>query len=598
MCQSNLHHRNYVLDIRLSRWYVYTDMATIQKRTSRGHTYWAIVESRRVNGKPRPIVLEYLGSAETLLQRLTEGIPKKVRTYSHGTVAVMLDVARDLDVVEAINRHVREPRIRDGLTVGGSLFLAALGRICHPTSKRNWYEGWARHTSLPLILRMSLNKIDSQHFWDQMDQVPEEAIPLIEQELVASLCEKENVTLDTLLYDTTNFFSYIDTTNGRSTLAQRGKNKQKRMDLRQFGMLLLVSRQDHFPLFHALYQGNQQDRTVFKEAFPALVERLKTLCGSLEDLTVVFDQGNNSKEILHAVDRQMHFVGALSPSQHKMLLERANAAMEPVTVGDRELTCFREPVGIWGMDLTAVVYVSEKLRKGQIRGIEHGLAKVFEKLAELASAIKTTTNRGRKRTRQGLEKKIKSLVSSYDLETIVPWKLTELHGDAFALDFWVDEEKLRWFVEKWCGRRILITNRHDWSAAEIIRAYRGQADVEYAFKNLKNPFHMAFRPQYHWTDQKVRVHGLICFIAFLLTMVTCKRAREKAGFTGTPHRLIERLSAIRLATFVESPAIRSRGHYKTTYRIEEAEPDIEELAKGMGVTEHSTKTSIPFSVYI
>ena len=587
-----------MLDISFAGWYVYTDMATIQKRTSRGHTYWAIVESRRINGKPRPIVLEYLGTAETLLQRLTEGIPKKVRTYSHGAVAVMLDEARDLRIVEAINSHVTERRIRNGLTVGGSLLLAALGRICHPTSKRNWYEGWARHTSLPLILRTSLSKIDSQHFWDQMDQIPEEAIPLIEQEIVARLCERENVALDTLLYDTTNFFSYIATTNGRSTLAQRGKNKQKRMDLRQFGMLLLVSRHDHFPLFHNLYRGNQQDRTIFKDAFPALIERLKTLCGSLDDLTVVFDQGNNSKEILQTVDREVHFVGALSPSQHKALIEKANAAMKTIPVGSTELLCFREPDGIWDMDLTAVVYVSEKLRKGQIRGTEQALAKLFEKLTDLSATIINPTIRGRKRTRDGLEKKIKGLISSYHVEAFVHWNLQTRHKDAFALTFWVDEEKFRWFVEEWCGRRILITNRHDWSTSEIILAYWGQADVEYAFKNLKNPFHMAFRPQYHWTDQKVRVHGLICVIAFLLTMAAYKRAREHADFTGTPQRLIEQLSAIRLATFVESPTKKSKGHYKTTYRIEEAEPDINNLAKKMGVTEHPLRTSIPFSVYI
>jgi len=42
-------------------------MATIQSKISRGHKYWYIVESRRVNGKPRPIVLEYLGKPDALL---------------------------------------------------------------------------------------------------------------------------------------------------------------------------------------------------------------------------------------------------------------------------------------------------------------------------------------------------------------------------------------------------------------------------------------------------------------------------------------------------------------------------------------------------
>ncbi|MHB8279637.1 MAG: hypothetical protein ACYDIA_18570 [Candidatus Humimicrobiaceae bacterium] len=60
-------------------------MASIQCKISRGHKYWYIVESRRVNGKPRPIVLSYLGKAEGLLKRL-QGITStvKLKSYSHG----------------------------------------------------------------------------------------------------------------------------------------------------------------------------------------------------------------------------------------------------------------------------------------------------------------------------------------------------------------------------------------------------------------------------------------------------------------------------------------------------------------------------------
>ena len=45
-------------------------MASIQSKMSRGNKYWYIVESRRVEGKPRPIVLAYLGKADGLLKRL------------------------------------------------------------------------------------------------------------------------------------------------------------------------------------------------------------------------------------------------------------------------------------------------------------------------------------------------------------------------------------------------------------------------------------------------------------------------------------------------------------------------------------------------
>lgn len=572
-------------------------MATIQKRKSRGHTYWSIVESRRINGKPRPVILEYLGTAEALLKRLIEGIPKKVRSYTHGDVAVMLDIAEEFKIVETINKHLKSKSFRDGFTVGGSLLLAAIGRICQPTSKRNWYEGWARHTSLSYLIRMSLNRLDSQHFWDQMDALPTSTIPLIEEEIVTNLLEKEEIALDTLLCDTTNFFTYIDSANHRCTIAQRGKNKQKRTDLRQFGLLLLVSRKDQIPILHKVYQGNLADQTVFKEEFKNILNRFKAICGSLEDITLVFDQGNNSKKMLKNVDDGIHFVGALSPYHHKALIKEANDSMTTVSINGQDVLCYNARKEIWGLDFTVVVYISEKLLKGQIRGIEQNIKKLFKKLFALKEKIVIPTKRGKKRTQAGLEKKISSMIGSLSSKDIIRWEINHLEKDAFDLNFWVDEERFNFLKEQWLGRRIVITNRHQWTTEEIISAYWGQANVENAFKKMKNPFHLAIRPQYHWTDQKIEVHGFICLLAFLMVMIAYKRAKEKVGFKGSTNTLLEKLSAIRLATFIESPVKKTKGRYKANYRLEEMDTDIFELAEAMNVTDLKLKSKIPFSVY-
>lgn len=572
-------------------------MATIQKRKSRGKTYWSIVESRRVNGKPRPIILEYLGTADTLLKRLQEGVPKKVQSYSHGAVAVMLDIAEEFKLVETINKHLKTKPFRDGFTVGGSLLLAAIGRVCQPTSKRNWHEGWARHTSLSYLLRMSLSKLDSQHFWDQMEALPTDVIPCIEQDIVANVLEKEKIALDVLLCDTTNFFTYIDSANHRCTIAQRGKNKQKRMDLRQFGLLLLVSRQDQIPILHKVYQGNLQDKTVFKENFTDILNRFKVICGSLEEITLVCDQGNNSKKMLKEVTGQVHFVGALSPYHHKDLIQEANNSVKSVSINGKDVLCYRTRKEIWGLNLSAVVYISEKLLKGQIRGIEQNIKKLFNKLSELKEKIEVPTKRGKKRTRDDLVKKISSMVSSLSNEDIIGWELNHIAEDAYGLKFWVNEERFNIIKEQWLGRRIVITNRHQWTTEEIILAYWGQSNVEDAIKKMKNPFHVAVRPQYHWTDQKIEVHGFTCLLAFLMVMIACKRAKEKVGFQGSAHTLLEKLSAIRLATFIESPPQKTKGRYKAHYRLEEMDPDIYELAKGMNLTEMKLRTKIPFSVY-
>lgn len=574
-------------------------MATLQKRISKGHTYWSIVESRRINGKPRPVILAYLGRAEDLLKRLKEGIPHKVKSYSHGSVSALLKIAEELKVVEIINKHLPEHcrTIRNGFTVGGSLLLAAIGRACRPTSKDNWYQGFARHTSLSLLLKMSLSKLDSQHFWDQMDAVPTSAISLIEEDLVQIVAELEMIKPGVLLCDMSNFFTYIASNNLRCSLAQRGKNKQKRIDLRQLGILLLVTREHHLPLLHRIYQGNLQDRTVFKEYFESMVKRFKAVYGSLEGITLVFDQGNNSKKMLDEVDGTIHFVGAVSPFHHKALLDEANQSMVEIDISRKKIQAYHTRTLIWDLDLTVVVYVSETLRQGQIHGIEQNISKLFFQLNELREKISSPTQRGLKRTREALDKKIEKLACSLKLKDLVVWQLCELREDAFELDFWIDQEQFDVLKEKWLGRRILITNRHTWSTEEIILAYWGQAQVEYAFKNLKNPFHLAVRPQFHWTDQKIEVHALICLIGFLLTMVLYKRVVEKTGFNGSPHNLLEKLSAIRLSTFIESPEKRTKGRYKATRKIEEIDEEMIDIADILGLLGEKFKTNIPFSVY-
>ncbi len=210
-------------------------MATIQSKNSRGHKYWYIVESRRVNGKPRPIVLEYLGKAETLLRRL-QGIGErlKVKSHSHGAVAALLVVARKLDIVTVINHYIHSQRsywpdkpLRNNLTAGITLLLAGIGRVCMPTSKRGWWT-WAQTASLEYLLRVSLSKVDSQHFWDLMDCLPEDAIEKVELDILRNVQQHYGLGDDTLFYDTTNFYTFVDTTNTRCDIAQRHRNKQKR----------------------------------------------------------------------------------------------------------------------------------------------------------------------------------------------------------------------------------------------------------------------------------------------------------------------------------------------------------------------------------
>jgi transposase len=116
--------------------------------------------------------------------------------------------------------------------------------------------------------------LTSQHFWDQMDAMPVDKLAEIEQQLVQDVVGMEQLQLQALAYDTTNFFTHIASTNLRTELPQRGHNKQRRHDLRQMGLALVVDQDTQLPLAHALYEGARSDMQTFAQFLKPLRQRL------------------------------------------------------------------------------------------------------------------------------------------------------------------------------------------------------------------------------------------------------------------------------------------------------------------------------------
>ena len=560
-------------------------MATIQSKKSRGYKYWYIVESRRVNGKPRPVVLAYLGKAEDLLKRLHGLYELKLKSYSHGAVCALINVAAKLEIVDILNKYVKASRhyvaekpVRNNLTAGITFLLGAIGRVCMPTSKMGWWN-WARTTSAEYLLRCSLSKVDSQHFWDLMDSFPEDAISLAGQEILQRLLEIYKIHTDTLFYDTTNFFTYIDTTNTHCDIAQRGKNKQKRNDLRQVGLAMVVSKEDYIPLFHHSYQGNLQDGTVFREVVEKIKDRMQSLGLNQDTHTLVFDRGNNSKKNLAIVKSLgFYYVGALTPYHHKEVIDRAIEGMIDITLNYETLAVYREKSIIWEEERTILVFVSDRLKAGQIQGIYQSLDKKGKSLKELQKAL--ANPKGKKRNRKVLEKKIRIITAGQYLKDVIKWKLIEIEEGKYYMDYYIDNEQLHRVEEK-LGFRIIMTNRHEWTSQEIITAYYGQSKIEHAFKNMKNPCHLALKPQYHWTDQKIKVHYFICVIGYLLSSIIWREAKLKAGYKASLDNLLDLLNNIRLGTMLEES--KKTGKPKATYKLEEMNEVEKRIMIALGI---------------
>ena len=555
-------------------------MASLQKHVVQGRTYWRIVESRRIDGKPRAIPIMYLGTADKLLERLLEAPAGRlrIRSFQHGDVAALKAVADRLDVVSIIDKHV--PRSRRWPPVGTTLLLGAINRAIRPRSKRGW-ASWAERTSLHrLFPKLKVKQLTSQFFWDQMDCVSLEALRGIEADLTRAVVAELGLSLDTLFYDTTNFFTYIASTNAKPKLAQRGKSKQKRSDLRLFGLALLVSREGQIPLCSQVYQGNTADSKLFPESLSLIRERLADLSLDLEDLTVVYDKGNLSRANQALVDDAPYgYVASLVPAHQRELMSIPSAKYTPLPLNSAlpGVPVVRLEREVWGAQRTVVLFISEQLRAGQIRGLQQHLRKRLAALAEWKA--KLAKPRSGPRSKEAAAKQIEKLLSGQHVSEVLR---IEYHPDrqgSDRLNYWIDEEARSHLETEVFGKRILITNRDSWSTEEIILAYRGQSHVESTFRQLKDDEHLALRPQYHWTDQKIHVHAFICLLALLLSRVVEQEARRmgrREGLSG----LLDLLGSVRLA-MVLRPSGKKGGRPRAEWQLEAADAEADELFRAI-----------------
>lgn len=547
-------------------------MATLRKQKVGKYTYWQIIESKRVNGKPRPVVLMHLGTAEQLLYKLSNGpLVKKVRSRSHGAVQLLLQTAEELNLFSLFDEHFSD-QVRSGLTVGQSVLVAAIYRAVHPGSKRAFSE-WAKQTTLPELMDFNPAKLNSQHFWDQMDTITDKQLESVEKSLTQHMLKEGLLSSRLLFYDLTNFATHIASTNETSDLAKRGRNKQKRNDLRQFGLSQVVTREFLIPVFSEVYEGNQADSKRFVPFLTRLRNKLEELQLKVEEFTVVFDKGSNTKKNFAALDAaEVPYVASLTPAYHEDLINIPFSDYAPVRIGDKTMSCYRTRKHVWGKDRTLIVYVSERLRQGQTRGLHQALDKKQQQLRELRD--KLNNPRARKRNKEALEKEIQRILQGEQCQRVLKVDLREKEQGRFDLSWDIDQEMYQWLTAVYFGKRIIATCRHEWISAEIIEAYQGQSHVERAFKQLKNPFHHAVTPQYHWTDQKIKVHTFICLTGLLLSQLLWKKGHE-AGYRMNVETLLDHLSEVRKSEILTVHSLKEKPQKHE--QLEEMDREIEKI---------------------
>lgn len=498
-------------------------MPSITKKKIRGRTYYYARECQRINGKPKIVWQKYLGKAEDIVAAMTGGAreaqPERAVVTEFGAVTALFDLAQRLRFVEHVDRHV--PKKGAGPSVGTYLLVAALNRCVSPCSKASTGD-WFERTALRRLLPVEARQLTSQRFWDNMDRVPREALAKIEEDLTRQLVREFDLDLRRLLFDATNFFTFVDSFNDRCSIAQRGKSKEGRAALRIVGLALLVTADGHVPLLHRTYPGNQPDSPTFASLTGELVERYRALTDGAEHVTLVFDKGNNSKGNLRDVDESpFHFVGSLVPGHHAELLAIPREHFEPVSDDLPGVEAYRCSKEVFGAERTVVVTCNENLFVTQCQTLLREIGKRRKLLRQEQLRLRKwrsgkIRNNGKRPTVASVEKKVGRWLSARHMKDLLNVDVVEADDGLPALTYRLDQRAWKKLQSTLLGKTILFTDNGDWSNAEIVQAYRGQHAVEEAFRTLKDPHHVSLRPQYHWTDQKIEVHVFCCVVGLML----------------------------------------------------------------------------------
>lgn len=549
--------------------YTLNTVASIQRKIIHGRPYYYIVESRRVNGRPRPIVVQYLGTPDALLERLQNPLtqPLRARITQFGGVAALYDLARQLRLIELIDEHV--PKRRQGPSVGQYILVAAINRCLAPTSKLRMPE-WLAATPLPGWLGLQPKQFSSPRFWDNTDLLGDAEIDAIGQGLTPRLMDTFRLDPACLLFDCTNFDTFIDTET-HSQLPQRGHSKSKRTDLRIVGLALLVTSDFHVPLFWKVYPGNQHDSVTFSEVLKELTGRYRDLARDCEDITLVFDKGNNSARNQKILDLTgFHFVGSLVPSQFPDLLaipmRKFHALKEPRL---ESIQSFRLQRQLWDQSRTLVITFSPELQRKQIRGIEQQLGKKRRLLDDLQLRLRRSQQPGAKGkgfSRESLTKQVEQIRSGQHIHSLLQVDITE-HKGLLRLAYRTDAAAYSHLKNNQLGKRILFTDHHDWTDEQIVLAYRAQSHVEDAFADMKDPYFLSWEPMFHWTDSKIRVHAFYCVLALMLGCLLQRRAFQH-GIKLSLQQLFKSLGGIQEVTHISSasgkPGSAGRPRLQTT----------------------------------
>ena len=395
-------------------------------------------------------------------------------------------------------------------------------RLCAPDSKLGCLD-WLDTVQMPGLPA----KPTHQQLLRCMDALMDRA-EAVESRVAALLRPMLDQQLSVVFYDLTTVRIHGEA-EVTDDLRRYGMNKETGGIARQF-VLGVVQSADGLPLMHHVHPGNVAETKTLQSMLQTVLERFP-----VERVILVADRGllslDNVAELQRLAassERTLQFILAVPARRYVEL----GGTLETLTLVDGLAEGrFAEQRLVVAHDPERARLQSEK-RRARIAELEAFAAQL---VAKLDAQDEGQTERGRRATDRGAYTRFARAVAEAELGRFVR---ADYQAERFVYD--VDEAAVA-RAERFDGKLVLLTNVEDFSAAQVVERYKSLADIERGFRVLKSDIEIA--PVFHRLPERIRAHGLICFLALLLHRVM--RMRLKAhGSRHSPSTALELLRRI------------------------------------------------------
>jgi len=498
-------------------------MAHFHIKKKKGRPYLYVREIARVDGKPKVISQIYIGSPERVAG-IVSGQARPIQTIKaeeFGALWLANQIDKDIDICAIIDSIVPKADREKGPSLGEYFLYCIWNRMIDSVSK-NKLTTWYRRSAIQHIRPVDINELTSKRYWEKWNRIDEETLKKITLKFFERLWSIEFPSADCLLFDTTNYYTFM-ASDTESEIAQRGKNKAGRHNLRQIGLGLLVARNSRLPVYYTVYPGNVHDSKQFEGIMD---EMFGVVCGlnkTKERLTVVIDKGMNSEGNYSWIDEhsRIHFITTYSTYFARELavtpLDRFEVVDMPKNQSlieeDKPEECilaYRTRGEFWGKERAVIVTYSPKTARKKCYTFQSKLETIRQELFIMRTKVRGNTPHWRKP--DVVKERYLRLCARLHISSETFILSFEQSEKGLLMAFKKDSAKVKQ-KQLMFGKNIIITDNTDWTTREIIEANLDRWQVEDRFRLSKDDDVVSVQPVRHWTDSKIRCHLFTCVVA-------------------------------------------------------------------------------------